>query len=306
MSIKHPKGTTKKGKKAKTDEVHPEKIASKIARTNPNCLEVGHIHFFYRPKEGIMEVEKFDDISKLYIVLSSKSGTSRLVAIPKKTLPLLQETQHYFAFVEKVSDEIDPIVSQLGEHSHQTKLAGTRVRPCARVLATGVYGIYTHNATHGGEDEEDSDEVGEPEDEESHTHLAYVLDYPETITPLHKQFHISHEGTFLVDVKNPDASISLFPKKEKAKFPGKLQEHFGENKWAPLLPEFLNYPGTQLRLLGAGIADIPEARRISENVAELEEWSMAEVQCSFPKDIFKQIRADKYKLPTDPLKGNMV
>jgi len=256
--------------------------ASHISAKDHTMMEIGHIHFFYRPKVGIEDVTKFDQIQRLYIALVPMNGVPCLLAIPKKVLPIAHKHKKHLAFVDFVSPNVDEIIAELGEKTYESKKKANKVRPRSRVLATGVYGLYSHG---------------------DHTHLAYVLEYPETVTNLHKQFNLECEGSYIVSVKNPKLSASSYlSKNRRPNFPESLQEQFNKKRWTPLHPDFLKYPGAEIVLIGL---DSSEHEDTGE-VKELEELADAEVKCTTTEDMFKNIRADKHNLPLDPLEGRLV
>jgi len=255
--------------------------ASHISAKDHTMMEIGHIHFFYRPKVGIEDVTKFDEIQRLYIALVPMNGIPRLLAVPKKVLPIAYKHKKHLAFVDFVSTNVDELITELGEKTYQTKTTKShKVLPRSRVLGTGIYGLFSHL---------------------DHTHLAYVLEYPETVSNLHKQFHLECEGSFIVSVKNPKLSASSYlSKNRRPNFPESLQEQFAKKRWAPLHPDFLKYPGAEIVLIGNDSADV------NETVKELEELAEAEVKCTPPEEMFRNIRADRHNLPLDPLEGKLV
>lgn len=90
------------------------------------------------------------------------------------------------------------------------------------------------------------------ESHEDHTHLDYALDGDCTLC---EQIGLPARGSFLVSVMNPDPARwpadpqeALFESAATVEtpFPPALQERFGEHRYLPPAPEFLDYPGAEL------------------------------------------------------------
>jgi len=248
---------------------------------DPAMKEMGHLYFFYRPKIGLTEAKKFDDVKRLYILLMPMHGKCRLLFVPKKALPSMEQHQKYFVGVDKVSDNIDDIVGMLSELTYTTKTKGERKEEKARVLGMGVYGIFHKEKT---------------------THFAYVLDFPTEITPLHEKFRVEKEGSYIVNVKNPeDASSEFFlHTKHRPKYPEDLEKKFHGKKWTQLDPQFLDYDGTHTLWIGT------TGHSITENLHELEEISRDEMQHTSSKEFIESLHLGRAKLPQDPMKGKFV
>jgi len=260
-------------------EVKRDEVEEKLSK-DPTLLEMGHIYFLYRPKVGLTATSNFEDVQKLLILLLPKNGNPRLLHVPKKALPNIKKHGKHFAGVGKVNKNIDEVIETLGEHTYTTKTRGEKTQAKACMLGIGVYGFSRH---------------------ENHTHLAYVLDYPKDVSPLHGDFGIEKEANYIVSVKNPDyPAVGFFSSKERPKYPDTLIAHFQSKKWAPLIPELLDYEGTQLILIGNAEPSI------AERLHELEDLAEAEVKCVSQKDLFSMAHLDKWNLPADPMKGKFV
>ena len=64
--------------------------------------------------------------------------------------------------------------------TYQTKTRGERSLSSCRLLGRGVYSIVEHKG---------------------HTHLAYVLEFPEEQTEVQDDFNIKSEGSYVISVK---------------------------------------------------------------------------------------------------------
>lgn len=119
------------------------------------------------------------------------------------------------------------------------------MKPRARAVGEGVYRILRHKPGR-----------------RMHTHLIYKLEFPregEGDEP-QKALNIEREGSFIIQIKNPDAdqpgsSSGQFrglQSKRKASFPAHLQAQFGHHRFHPAdPPDFLNYEGCELLLIAA-------------------------------------------------------
>jgi hypothetical protein len=130
---------------------------------------------------------------------------------------------------------------------------------------------------------------------EKHTHLAYALELPRTPGPVQRAFDIRKAASIIVTVKNPEADSppeAGLPEYRKPEYPKQLVEKFGDRRFVdPDPPDFLDYPGAELVLVGAhadpqrelGVALRPE-REILERA-----------------DIFRKLKLEKDVHPLKPL-----
>jgi hypothetical protein len=100
-----------------------------------SILEKGVMYIFFRGRVGIEEPKTIDEVRRTYILLRPVAkgaklgagalgdvGNSRLVAIPKKALPLSGK-QRWLAFVDKVSLSFETLRKQLVEDSEYDPVA---------------------------------------------------------------------------------------------------------------------------------------------------------------------------------------
>lgn len=161
-----------------------------------NILEKGIIYFFIRGRVGIDDPSSVDEIRRSHILLRpiandaklgegpiADAGNSRLVALPKKVLPLSGKDR-FIAFVEKSAASFKTIKETYLEGSeYTTKTAGTRHNPPAKPAGEGVYAI----TTTGRE-----------------SHLAYMLTVPEKLEEVQQELGLREKGSFIISTKNPD------------------------------------------------------------------------------------------------------
>ncbi|XP_057967721.1 uncharacterized protein LOC131157518 [Malania oleifera] len=251
--------------------------------------ERGEIFFFYRPKVGKEKVGSAEDVQRLYIFLrpesgercveekqdpsSGKEGTKnensashessstegghgtqevniekepllRLVVMGRKSLPNpSQKGRPYWGFVDMVTTKIEDVKTALEGEEYETATRGHRHKSAARALGEGIYRILRHNP-----------------DKRAHTHLIYKLELlpedKENEPEPQESLNVEREGSFLVQIKNPEQPGSSqfrgLQRKRKAVFPAHLQGKFGRLRFIPAdPPDFLNYEGCKLLLISA-------------------------------------------------------
>lgn len=201
------KDDKEEGKEAKTKEKPNAKGESAVqpggeTDVPSNILEKGIIYFFIRGRVGIDTPEQVDDIARSYILLRpiekdaklgegpiGDAGNTRLIALPKKVLPLSGKDR-FMVFVEKSNASFKTLKDSFLEGSdYETKTAGTRHTPAAKPAGEGVYAI----TTTGRE-----------------SHLAYMLTLPEKPEEFQTDLGLREKGSFIVSTKNPQYSGPAF------------------------------------------------------------------------------------------------
>jgi hypothetical protein len=234
-------------------------------------LEHGDIYFAYRPKIEKQIAGSIKDVARLFMILHARGKLPyRLLLMIDKRLPALNggRDRKSRAFVERVAnrpedveDELDPktyLSDTRGEYLPITarasldspyayarksslnevpllKLAARLTHvPAARPSGEGVYAIARHRG---------------------HTHLAYVLELPNEPGEVQRAFNIVKQGNYVFAVKNPEApspSSAALSQTSPAKFPENLRDQFKGRRFIPVdPPEFLNYAGAEILLVGA-------------------------------------------------------
>ena len=162
-----------------------------------NILEKGIIYFFFRGRVNVEEPHKVNDIARSYMVMRpmpldaklgdgpiGDDGNCRLLAVPKKVLPLSGKDQ-FLTFVEKTKTSFSDIKTNLSASDYATKTVGTSHTPAMTPVAEGVYAI-----TSTGRE----------------SHLAYIINIPTELGELQKDIGIRESGSFITSAKNPEAS----------------------------------------------------------------------------------------------------
>lgn len=283
----------------------------------PNTLEKGHICFLYRPKVDVDEVHSVDDVQRMFMVLipfmvrpsmseepiqsyfhqviDNKQpeadkpipGKIRVIAISRKKLPEIEKHAKFWAFVDKAFTNMDDIKEFVGEKKYKTTTRGERSVSECRFMGRGVYNIVEHKG---------------------HTHLAYVLEFPEEPSEVQNEFNIEKEGSYVISVKNPETtnpSYAGLPDNEKVTYPTHLLEKFGSRRFVSLSStEFIDYEGAELLFIGAK-KDIAE--ELGESGKELEELADFEIKEIVPltaeRIIYEELHLEKEVLPSEPLHG---
>ncbi|EXJ95749.1 hypothetical protein A1O1_00873 [Capronia coronata CBS 617.96] len=208
-----------------------------------SILEKGIIYFFFRARVNVDDPQDVNDIARTYIVLRplpldaklgdgpiGDQGNSRLLALPKKVLPR-SGRDRFLAFVEKAKTSFSELKdSFLPGSDHVTKTQGTSHTPPATPLAEGVYAI-----TSTGRE----------------SHLAYIITIPGELGEVQKEFGLQERGSFVLSVKNPTQpgpGNTNLPKGPE--YPQEILDEFRDLRWKPLDPKYLDYPNTQVLIIG--------------------------------------------------------
>ncbi|KAI1101566.1 hypothetical protein F4804DRAFT_315453 [Jackrogersella minutella] len=232
----HPQGTTNQHGSAEEKGARQGTVPSSI-------LEKGIVYFFIRGRVGIDEPSSVDDIRRSYMVLRpldkdaklgegtiDDAGNSRLIAIPKKVLPL-SGRDRWIAFVEKSHASFKTLKEDFVSGSdYATKTVGVRHTPAAAPVAEGIYAI-----TSTGRE----------------SHLAYMITLPEDLGEVQKEIGLREKGSFIISTRNPQyeapkgTSLPQGPDYTK-----EVQDEFKALRWTATQPKHLDFANTQFLLIG--------------------------------------------------------
>jgi hypothetical protein len=200
-------------------------------------LEGGDIFFCYRPKVDVEQVRGPDDVQRFYVVIKpSTKPVFRRMIIGRKHLPRVEENERTWGFVDLVTPKAEQIEDELDPFTYETKTRGGRLERAVRPAGEGVYEVVDHDG---------------------HTHLAYALELPEAPGPVQAELNIKRQASLIATVRNPDAPVPAdrprtgLPPSRRPDYPDALREKFGGRRFANLDPDFLDYPGTEIVLIGA-------------------------------------------------------
>jgi hypothetical protein len=241
-----------------------------------DVLERGNIYFFYRPRVQEREAEGIEDVQRFSLVLSPHGEHHhRLLIVGRKKLPELgSDGQRAWAYVARMARTPAEIADELEQEVYSTRTRGERAQPAARPAGEGVYALARHD---------------------DHVHLAYALELPAEPGEVQRALGIQEEGSYILAVKNPAVpappGVGLRPPRQ-ADFPKWLQERFGERRFiAADPPDFLNYAGAELLLIGAA-EDVSEELGIRLNPQHETEHTA---------EMFTQLRLERTQHPVEPL-----
>ncbi|KAK2803200.1 hypothetical protein FQN50_007067 [Emmonsiellopsis sp. PD_5] len=229
--------------KEKTPEPTAVKEASPPRKELPsNVLEKGIIYFFLRGKVSSAEEEpeSMGEVARSFIVLrplprDAKIGEGtigddnncRLLVLPKKVLPTTSKDR-FMGFVEKGGTTAKVIRESFLAKETETATRGTRYTPAATPVAEGVYAITKRDRA---------------------SHLVYHLTIPKEISDVQKDVGLKARGSFIASAKNPKfPGTANLPKAPE--YPEEVKEQFGDLRWVPLEPQFIDYPSAQFLLIG--------------------------------------------------------
>ncbi|HEY6138084.1 MAG TPA: hypothetical protein VI670_10015 [Thermoanaerobaculia bacterium] len=174
-------------------------------------LEEGALTIIARVRVRREEIESLDDVQRMLWVLAPGNGGAQRVIVVGRK----RLTKRFWAFVA----------------------ADDALRGRAQTLGAGTYRIEGH---------------------EEHTHFDFEL-HGDCF--LCGEIGLQPRGSFIVSVMNPDPTRwpsqqeELFASRAEAAiatpFPPALQARFGEHRYLPLAPEFLDHPGAELVFIAA-------------------------------------------------------
>lgn len=251
------------------DAVVPEARKDDLPST---ILEKGVIYFFFRARVNVDDPHDVKDIARSYLVMRpipldaklgdgpiGDQGNCRLLALPKKVLPLSGKDR-FMIFVEKAKTSFGDLKDSFMTGSdYATKTAGTSHTPAVTPVAEGVYAI-----TSTGRE----------------SHLAYMINIPSELGQVQKDIGLRERGSFVTSVKNPSQpqpSNASLPKGPE--YPQEILDEFRNLRWKPLEPKHLDYVNTQFLLIGESFDKAMEERPKDErenNVAPNEEMEKLE------------------------------
>ncbi|KAJ5549157.1 hypothetical protein N7513_006391 [Penicillium frequentans] len=210
-----------------------------------SILEKGIIYFFFRPRVNVDDPHGMGDVSRSFFVLRptplgaeldnnqgpmDKDARCRLLMLPKKKFPTSAKERD-MAFVEKAGQTVKNLQDNfVASSTYQTATRGERTTEDARPYAEGVYAITSSKRA---------------------SHLAYELTIPAELGEVQENFGLCQRGSWIVQSKNPKfpgPPSGQLPK--EADYPESVREKFGDLRWVPLQPEFIDYPNAQILMIG--------------------------------------------------------
>jgi hypothetical protein len=237
-------------------------------------LEQGDVFFFYRPRVGVEEVRRLDDVQRFFLVLQpERRALFRRLIVGRKRLPDVLAHERVWAFVAEVAEDPEALRDELERTAHETRTRGVRVQPEARPAGEGRYALVDHDG---------------------HTHLAYVLELPPHPGEAQRVFRIQSEASYVIAVRNPGAPgpPGTGAPQRRPGYPEPLHGRFGGRRFSSVdPPELLDYEGAEVVIIGAG----------ADAEAELGIKLDAETERTEDADLFRKLRVARGELPLEPL-----
>ncbi len=209
-------------------------VAKQEKNNQTETLESGEIFFLYRPAVEEQAVAGLADVQRFFLLLHPEgSNNHRLIVIGKKRLPEAGKSgERFWGFVDEVVRTDKQLKEQLGAESYETKTRGERFVAAMRPAGTGQYQISRHG---------------------NHTHLSYELALPEQPSEVQKELNIARAATYVLSVKNPNASAPNgvgLEDDQKAELPKHLQERFQGRRFIDAdPPALLDHAGVEILLI---------------------------------------------------------
>jgi hypothetical protein len=246
-------------------------------------VEKGDVFFFYRPRVGVEVVRDLNHVQRLFMVLATGEPGARafrILVVGRKRLPEIvpgraDPEERHWAVVTRVTTDPEEIREELSAKRYVTITRGERALAAARPVGQGRYWLLVH---------------------EDHTELAYVLELPEKPGPAQHTFNIQREASYIVAVRNPDlpAVHGVPALRQQPSYTKSVRESFGDKRWVPAdNPELLNYPSSQLLLLGAHQGKTVE-QELGVRLRRGHETSAS-------AKVFGLLRLDRNGVPLEPL-----
>ncbi|KAJ5115031.1 hypothetical protein NUU61_000790 [Penicillium alfredii] len=219
-----------------------------------NIREKGVIYFFFRPRVNVEDPHSVEDVARSFFVLRptplgaelnegqgpvDKDARCRLMILPKKKFPT-SGRERDMGFVEKSGQSMKDLQEKfLAGATYQTSTRGERSLQEAKPYAEGVYAITSTKRA---------------------AHLAYILTIPTELGDIQKNFGLRERGSWILQSKNPKypgPGYAQLPKDPE--YPESVREKFGDLRWVPLEPEFLEYPNAQFLMIGEAQNELGKA-----------------------------------------------
>jgi len=128
-----------------------------------------------------------------------------------------------------------------------------------------------------------------------------VLEQPEEIGIVQKDFNLEKEGSFILTIKNPEMENRAGMIESTVKYPKELQEKFKGRKWLdPEVTELLDYKGVVLLLVGESDDLKNTLGELGKEVEDLKKVDMKE-HIKRDDQIWKDLRLSKKEFPIEPI-----
>lgn len=158
-----------------------------------------------------------------------------------------------------MGENVSALKERLNGREYETKTVGTRHIGPSRVAGYGTYILHSAPAPDAPQGSKNMSAVYE-------THLAYALEVPHELGKVQHDLRIEDEGSFTLQVKNPDApstnpAVRNLKSSEKPQLPKPLRALFTTRYIPANPPSLLNYSGAELLF-------IPSSKSVEEQIGK--------------------------------------
>lgn len=201
-------------------------------------IETGDLYFFYRPKNHTEVIRNLDEVEHFYMVMAAEERLFRLLVIEQKKMPEIppessSPTGKSWSIIDSVTENSDALSK--AQLSWGPVIKGKTSYP-ARPIGVAKYQLVLF---------------------ENQTRLAYSLEIPTNPGPVQEAFDIYPEAAYIFKVKNPDDLAEGYAGEEqKPQYPPELKVLFDEDLINVKDDQLLNFPSTQILLVGSLRQDI--------------------------------------------------
>jgi len=199
--------------------------------------------------------------------------------IGKKALPEPKQHQRFFGTIADVSENLKDLHDRLDYVEYDTKTRGKRHEAPARPCGEGVYAIVDHHNA---------------------TFLTYVLELPNELGEVQAAFHIKHEASYVITVKNPTKPSPFGMSSQKPNLPNHLMEILGDYRFKPANPvEFLDYAHVEFILIGVDKKLVEEFGDVGKEIEDLEIKDLKTLPAE--EKLYKELHMSKKEHPPGAL-----
>ncbi|KAJ6031104.1 hypothetical protein N7540_001836 [Penicillium herquei] len=207
-----------------------------------NIMEKGIIYFFFRPRVNIEHPHSINEIARSFFVLRPTPLGAELNKFPTSA------KERDMAFVEKAGQSVKDLQENfMASKSYKTATRGERTTEEAQPYAEGVYALISTQRA---------------------SHLAYELTIPAELGEIQDNFGLHRRGSWIVQSKNPQyrgPPLGQLP--QNPEYPQSVLDKFGDLRWVPMKPEFIEYPNAQILMIGQGVDTLGKAATAEGNKA---------------------------------------
>lgn len=233
-----------------------------------SALERGDLYLFYRPRVECEQVTSIDDVQRFFVIMRPNDRhVYRRLVVGRKRLPDPGKPEKHWAFIDRVGPDSHDVIVDFPAATYRTRTLGERFQPAARPAGEGSYAIVPHH---------------------KHVHFAYRLHVPEEPGEVQTQLGIQPAASYIVAVRNPDATwLPPRPDVERVQpfGPDEKRALFGRARFIPLHPDLLDRVDTDLVIIGVAAVTGFDVTA---------EWNHAD-------EVLRELANERHDHPSEPL-----